>query len=157
MGGSYDFGTARGAWPAAMHAALSARDVRLLAHVPDGGNAPLIARCEADPAITVVPLTTEEEGVGVIAGAWLGGMRSALAIQSSGVGNCGNLFAMLRSCTMPALLIVSMRGEWGEFVPWQIPMGQAAPDMLRLFGFHPWRPEGSVRAIGPPPHGTGSC
>lgn len=141
MGGNYDFGTARGAWPTAMHAALAARDVRLLAHVPDGGNAPLIARCEADPAITVVPLTTEEEGVGVIAGAWLGGMRSALAIQSSGVGNCGNLFAMLRSCTMPALLIVSMRGEWGEFVPWQIPMGQAAPDMLRLFGFDLFRLE----------------
>ena len=137
----YDFGTASGAWPAAMHAALRARDVRLLAHVPDGGNAPLIARCEADPAITVVPLTTEEEGVGVIAGAWLGGMRSVLAIQSSGVGNCGNLFAMLRSCTMPALLIVSMRGEWGEFVPWQIPMGQAAPDMLRLFGFDLFRLE----------------
>lgn len=141
MGETYDFGTARGAWPAAMHAALKARDVRLLAHVPDGGNAPLIARCEADPAITVVPLTTEEEGVGIIAGAWLGGMRSVLAIQSSGVGNCGNLFAMLRSCTMPVLLIVSMRGEWGEFVPWQIPMGQATPDMLRLFGFDLFRLE----------------
>lgn len=142
----YDFGTARGTWPAAMHAALRARDIRLLAHVPDGGNAPLIARCEADPDITVVPLTTEEEGVGVISGAWLGGMRSVLAIQSSGVGNCGNLFAMLRSCTMPALLIVSMRGEWGEFVPWQIPMGQAAPDMLRLFGFDLFRLERAEEA-----------
>jgi sulfopyruvate decarboxylase alpha subunit len=139
MAETYDFGTARGAWPAAMHAALAARGVRLLAHVPDGGNAPLIALCETDPAIAVVPLTTEEEGVGVIAGAWLGGMRSVLAIQSSGVGNCGNLFAMLRSYTLPALLVVSMRGEWGEFVPWQIPMGQAAPDMLRLFGFDLFR------------------
>ncbi len=136
MTGTYDFGSTGGAaWPAAVHAALSARGVRLLAHVPDGGNAALIARCEADPAMAVVPLTTEEEGVGVIAGAWLGGMRSVLAIQSSGVGNCGNLFAMLRSCTFPALLVVSMRGEWGEFVPWQIPMGRAAPGMLELFDF----------------------
>jgi sulfopyruvate decarboxylase alpha subunit len=134
--GTYDFGSTGGAtWPAAMHAALSARRVRLLAHVPDGGNAALIAHSEADPAMAVVPLTTEEEGVGVITGAWLGGMRAALAVQSSGVGNCGNLFAMLRSCTFPALLIVSMRGERGEFVPWQIPMGQAAPRMLELFDF----------------------
>lgn len=146
MSAAYDFGTASGAWPAAMHGALRARAVKLLAHVPDGGNAPLIAHCEADSAITVVPLTTEEEGVGVIAGAWLGGMRSVLAIQSSGVGNCGNLFAMLRSCTMPALLIVSMRGEWGEFVPWQIPMGQAAPDMLRLFGFDLFRLDSAEEA-----------
>ncbi len=118
MTGTYDFGSTGGAtWPTAMHAALSARGARLLAHVPDGGNATLIAHCEADPAMAVVPLTTEEEGVGVIAGAWLGGMRSVLAIQSSGVGNCGNLFAMLRSCAFPALLVVSMRGEWGAFVP----------------------------------------
>ncbi len=108
--------------------------MRLLAHVPDGGNAALIAHCEADPAVAVVPLTTEEEGVGVVAGAWLGGMRSVLAIQSSGVGNCRNLFAMLRSCTFPAP-VVFMRGEWGEFVPWQIPMGRAAPRMLELFDF----------------------
>lgn len=128
-----------------MHAALSARGVRLLAHVPDGGNAPLIACCEADPSITV-PRTSEEEGVGIISGAWLGGMRAVLAIQSSGVGNCGNLFAMLRSCTLPSLVIVSMRVEWGEFVPWQIPMGQAAPDMLRLFGFDLFRLERAEEA-----------
>ncbi|GGJ04622.1 hypothetical protein [Neoroseomonas lacus] len=135
MAEDYDFGTARGAWPAAIHTALTARGVRLLAHVPDGGNAPLIARCEADPAITVVPLTTEEEGVGVISGAWLGGMRSVLAIQSSGVGNCGNLFAMLRSCTMPALLIVSMRGDGpadgGHHPGEQASAGNAAPDLPR--------------------------
>jgi len=147
MTATYDFGASSDAsWPAAMHVALSARGVTLLAHVPDGGNAGLIARCEADEAITVVPLTTEEEGVAVVAGAWLGGARSVLAIQSSGVGNCGNLFAMLRSCTFPALLIVSMRGEWGEFVPWQIPMGQATPKMLEMFDFDLFRLERAEEA-----------
>ena len=95
----------------------------------------MIERLDADDSIRTLSLTTEEEGVGVIAGAWLGGQRAVLLMQSSGVGNCVNLFSLIRSCTMPAVILVTMRGEWGEFVPWQIPMGQAARQCFELFDF----------------------
>ena len=55
-------------------------------------------------------------------------------MQSSGVGNTINALAMPNACRVPFVTIVSMRGEWGEFVPWQIPMGQATPQVLEAMG-----------------------
>ena len=72
-------------------------------------------------------------------GAWLGGDRAVMLMQSSGVGNCVNAFSMAQSCRMPLLLIVTMRGEWGEANPWQVPMGKATPDVLKLMGFTVYR------------------
>lgn len=84
--------------------------------------------------MTVVTLTSEEEGVALSCGAWLGGDRAALLLQSSGVGNCVNALSMVRACAFPLLAIVSMRGEYGEFMPWQVPMGQATPAVLSAMG-----------------------
>jgi len=81
-----------------------------------------------------VSLTTEEEGVAMLAGAWLGGQRGALLMQSSGVGNCVNMLSLTRACGFPLLTLVTMRGEWGEFNPWQVPMGQASEAVLKLCG-----------------------
>lgn len=81
-----------------------------------------------------VPLTTEEEGVALLAGAWLGGDRGVLLMQSSGVGNCLNMFSLPRVCEMPLLMLVTMRGESGEFNPWQVPMGQNTKDLLTTAG-----------------------
>jgi sulfopyruvate decarboxylase alpha subunit len=120
------------AWPAAIHAALRAAQVRQIAYVPDAGHARLIALCAADPAMRLVALTSEEEGVGLAAGAWLGGERAALLMQSSGVGNCINALALIETCRFPLLAIITMRGEFGEFNPWQVPMGRAAPHALAL-------------------------
>jgi sulfopyruvate decarboxylase alpha subunit len=80
--------------------------------------------CHQDNDIKPVVLTTEEEGVALLAGAWLGGDRGALLMQSSGVGNCINMLSLTHVCRMPLLLLVTMRGQWGEFNPWQVPMGQ---------------------------------
>jgi sulfopyruvate decarboxylase TPP-binding subunit len=80
-------------------------------------------------------LTTEEEGVGVLAGADLGGERGVLLMQSSGVGNCINSFTLLANCGFPFLTLITMRGEWAEFVPWQVPMGQTTKKLLELSGF----------------------
>jgi sulfopyruvate decarboxylase TPP-binding subunit len=80
--------------------------------------------CHQGNDIKPVVLTTEEEGVALLAGAWLGGDRGALLMQSSGVGNCINMLSLTRVCRMPLLLLVTMRGQWGEFNPWQVPMGQ---------------------------------
>jgi sulfopyruvate decarboxylase alpha subunit len=110
-------------WPDEIFAVLKRFDVRQVAYVPDGGHAVLIRRVHDDAAMRAIPLTTEEEGIGVIAGAWLGGQRGALLMQSSGVGNCVNMLSLLRICRFPFLTLVTMRGEWGEFNPWQVPMG----------------------------------
>jgi len=102
--------------------------------VPDGGLTELIKLCEADSAIDAVTLTTEEEGVALCAGSFLGGARSALLMQSSGVGNCINMLSLPAICNMPLLTIITMRGTWGEFNPWQVPMGQATPTVLEAMG-----------------------
>lgn len=108
--------------------------IRQVAYVPDAGHARLISLCEASNEMRAVPLTTEEEGVAMLAGAWLGGDRGVLLLQSSGVGNCINMFSMIQECRFPLLSIVTMRGEFGEFNPWQIPMGDSTPRALANAG-----------------------
>jgi sulfopyruvate decarboxylase alpha subunit len=108
--------------------------VRQIAYVPDAGHAHVIRRAQADPEIRDVVLTTEEEGVALTSGAWLGGQRAVLLMQSSGVGNCVNMFSLLQSCRFPFLTLVTMRGEYAEFNPWQCPMGQSAQAAMELMG-----------------------
>ena len=78
--------------------------------------------------------TTEEEGIALLAGAWLGGERGVLLMQSSGVGNCINMLALTHECRFPLLMLITMRGQSGESNPWQVPMGQATGSVLREMG-----------------------
>jgi sulfopyruvate decarboxylase alpha subunit len=119
-------------WPDEIFAALKAESIQQVAYVPDAGHARLIERCAAEASMETVSLTTEEEGVALLAGAWLGGARGVLLMQSSGVGNCINMFSLVRTCRFPLLMLVTMRGEAGEFNPWQVPMGGITPELLRL-------------------------
>ena len=128
-------------WPDAIHAHFKRVDIRQVGYVPDAGHSRLIMLCRDDPQIADVVLTTEEEGVGLIAGAALGGQRAALLMQSSGVGNCVNMFSLLRNCGFGCVVLVTMRGEFGEFNPWQVPMGAITEDVLRLCGFLTYRIE----------------
>ena len=121
-------------WPEQIFAKLREADVRQVTYVPDAGHARLIELCHADPAMMTTVLTTEQEGIGVLAGAWLGGERGVLLMQSSGVGNCINTLSLARVCAFPLLMLVTMRGEWGEINPWQVPMGQMTASNLRLAG-----------------------
>jgi len=109
--------------------------------VPDAGHSRLIELCRGDPAMRAVPLTSEEEGIGLAAGAWLGGQRPALLMQSSGVGNCINLLSLTKTCRFPLLMLVTMRGEWAEFNPWQVPMGRNTQAALELFDVLVYRAE----------------
>jgi sulfopyruvate decarboxylase TPP-binding subunit len=93
-----------------------------------------------------VPLTTEEEGVALLAGAWLGGERGVLLMQSSGVGNCVNMLSLTQACRLPLLMLITMRGEWGEFNPWQLHMGQRTARTLELCGAIVHRLDDSQRA-----------
>jgi sulfopyruvate decarboxylase alpha subunit len=108
--------------------------VRQAAYVPDMGLKRLIELCLTDEAITTVSLTTEEEGLGVLCGAWMGGERGVLMMQSSGVGNCINMFSLTRACKIPLLMIVTMRGQHEEFNLWQNSMGQSAQGHLETAG-----------------------
>jgi sulfopyruvate decarboxylase alpha subunit len=121
-------------WPLEIHRELTAANVRQASYVPDAGHARLIELLQADRAFETTLLTTEEEGVALAAGAWLGGQRSVLLMQSSGVGNCINMLSLVASCRFPLLALITMRGEWAEFNPWQIPMGGATPHALELMG-----------------------
>ncbi|MBK18170.1 MAG: phosphonopyruvate decarboxylase [Rhodospirillaceae bacterium] len=112
-------------WSQDVHALFKKLGIEQVAYVPDGGLAKLINRCQADASIRSVVLTTEEEGVAQMAGAWLGGQKGVLLTQSGGVGNCINMLSMMQECRIPLLALVSMRGEWGECFPWQVPMGQS--------------------------------
>ncbi len=126
-------------WHRDIFEVLREEDVSLVAHVPDAGHGPLIERCEAANDVDVVTLTTEQDGVGLLCGAWAGGRKGVLLMQSSGVGNCVNALALPVICRIPFLTIVSMRGEWGEFIPWQVPMGQGAPKVLEAMDAHLFR------------------
>jgi sulfopyruvate decarboxylase alpha subunit len=119
-------------WPDRLYDTFKRAGIRLVGYVPDAGHARLIDRCHADPDIRDVVLTTEEEGVALAAGAWLGGERAALLMQSSGVGNCINMLSLARTCKFPLLMLITMRGEWEEFNPWQEPMGSIVEPVLKL-------------------------
>lgn len=121
-------------WPRDIYDVFKQANIEQIAYVPDAGHTQLIKDCEADNAITTVSLTSEEEGVAMLSGAWLGGKRGALLMQSSGVGNCINMLSIVQECRFPLLMVVTMRGEWGEFNPWQLPMGQSTPAVLEHSG-----------------------
>ena len=121
-------------WRDAIFAVLKQAGIAQIAYVPDAGHARLIDLVRADPEILAIPLTTEEEGIAIAAGAWLGGERSALLMQSSGVGNCVNMLSLTKNCRFPLVMLVTMRGEWGEFNPWQVPMGSTTSGVLELSG-----------------------
>ena len=123
-------------WQTQVFAALKAARIAQLAYVPDAGHAQLIDAAHADPDMHTVVLTTEEEGIALAAGAWLGGQRAVLLMQSSGVGNCINMLTLPVNCRMPFLSLITMRGEWAEFNPWQVPMGAATPAVLAAAGVH---------------------
>jgi sulfopyruvate decarboxylase alpha subunit len=121
-------------WPDELYDLLRRNNVTQFAYVPDAGHRVLIDRSLADPDVYSVALTTEEEGVAMLAGADLGGARGVLLMQSSGTGNCINLLSLIKGGRFPFLTLISMRGEFGEGNPWQYPMGQAVEPVLAAMG-----------------------
>ena len=121
-------------WQNELYGLLRRHGVTQFAYVPDAGHRALIDRSLADPEAHAVALTTEEEGVALLAGAELGGARAALLMQSSGVGNCINRLSLVKGGRFPMLMLVSMRGDFGEGNPWQFPMGQAVEPVLEAMG-----------------------
>jgi sulfopyruvate decarboxylase TPP-binding subunit len=138
-------------WQDELYDLLRRNKITQFAYVPDAGHRILIDRSLADPGALSVPLTTEEEGVALLAGADLGGARGVLLMQSSGTGNCVNMLSLIKGGHFPFLTLVSMRGDFGEGNPWQYPMGQAVEPVLKAMGvirLRIERPEEVVPTVG---------
>src|SRR5271155_3792970 len=121
-------------WQDQLYDLVRRNNVTQFAYVPDAGHRILIDRSLADPGAQPVALTTEEEGVALLAGADLGGARGVLLMQSSGTGNCVNMLSLMKGGRFPMLMLISMRGDFGEGNPWQFPMGQAVEPVLSAMG-----------------------
>jgi sulfopyruvate decarboxylase TPP-binding subunit len=130
---------AGGRWQDQLYDLLRRHGVTQFAYVPDAGHRILIDRSLADPGALSVALTTEEEGVALLAGADLGGARGVLLMQSSGAGNCVNMLSLVKGGRFPLLTLISMRGDFGEGNPWQFAMGQAVEPVLQAMGVIVWR------------------
>jgi len=131
---SYEKASYEKDWHDDLYTLLRRHDVTQFAYVPDAGHQVLIDRSLADPQVHSVALTTEEEGVALLAGADLGGARGVLLMQSSGTGNCINMLSLIKGGHFPFLALISMRGDFGEGNPWQYPMGQAVEPVLAAMG-----------------------
>jgi sulfopyruvate decarboxylase alpha subunit len=136
-------------WPEEIFSILQRFEVRQVPYVPDAGHSELIERVLGSSSMRGIALTTEEEGVALLAGAWAGGQRGVLLMQSSGVGNCINMLSLVQIFRLPFLTLVTMRGEWGEFNPWQVPMGSNTQGILELAGIKVLRAAhpGEVREV----------
>jgi sulfopyruvate decarboxylase alpha subunit len=138
-------------WQDQVYDLLRRHNVTQIAYVPDLGHKIVIERALADPGVHAIALTTEEEGVAMLAGADLGGARGVLLMQSSGVGNCVNMLSLVSGARFPFLTLVSMRGDFGEGNPWQYPMGQATQKVLEAMGVIVLRadtPEEAIATVG---------
>src|SRR6516225_1498917 len=129
-----DVDSSAAAWPHELYSLLREHGITQFAYVPDAGHRVLIDRSLADNEAQSVALTTEEEGVALLAGADLGGARGVLLMQSSGVGNCVNMLSLIQAGRFPFLALISMRGDFGEGNPWQYPMGKACAPVLEAMG-----------------------
>ena len=104
------------AWYEIVLATLKRNDVRLVTYVPDRVLTPLIKAVHEDDFFTTFACTREEEAIGIVSGAWMGGLRGAVLMQTSGFGTLPNALASLVvPSQIPALLFVSQRGTLGEF------------------------------------------
>ena len=117
-------------WQNRLYKILKNSGIKLFSYVPDAGHKILIDNATKDNSVIAIPLTSEEEGVGIAAGSHLGGSKAVLLMQSSGVGNCINQLSLIKHGQFPFFTIITMRGEFGEGNPWQMPMGKSIVPVL---------------------------
>jgi sulfopyruvate decarboxylase alpha subunit len=104
------------AWHEVVLQSLKRNDIRLVPYVPDRVLTALISGLHADPFFTTFPTAREEEAVGIVSGAWMGGLRGAVLMQTSGFATLGNVLASLAvPYQIPLIMVVSERGTLGEF------------------------------------------
>ena len=135
---------------------LKRHEVRLVTYVPDNVLRPLIEAVHADPFFTAFATTREEEALGIVAGAWMGGLRGILLMQTSGFGTLANVIASLAvPFQIPVLMMVSERGTLGEFNIGQAMVAQDdAPGAGRAGGGAPHADPAGRGGVRPGPHAS---
>ena len=121
-------------WQNRLYKTLKNDGIKLFSYVPDARHKILIDNATKDNSVIAIPLTSEEEGIGIAAGSYLGGSKAVLLMQSSGVGNCINQLSLIKHGQFPFFTIITMRGELGEGNPWQFAMGEAVIPTLNSMG-----------------------
>ena len=130
-----DTQTRTAAWHEIVLATLKSNNVKLVVYVPDKVFTPLIKALHADPFFTTFAATREEEAIGIVTGAWMGGLRGAVLMQTSGFGTIPNALASLVvPSQIPALIFVSERGTLGEFNLGQAMVCKTMRPVLDLLG-----------------------
>lgn len=118
-------------WAQSIVECLKEAQVRFINYLPDAMGEQILRLARSDSAFELLPLAREEEGVGVVAGQWLGGARGVLVMPVSGLGNSINALASLAiPYKFPVPMIIAHRGDLGEFNPTQVTMGQTALEIL---------------------------
>jgi len=132
----------------AVYQALKESEINFIVSIPCVNLGKLLKMVECDPEITHIPVTREEEGFGIAAGAYMGGMKPAILMQNSGLGNSVNVLASLYQLyKLPILMIMSHRGTEGEFMSAQVPMGKATPQILDALELPYFKPENPEEAL----------
>ena len=125
--------------------------IDFIVSVPCVNLSKILNMVDDDPEITHIPVTREEEGIGICAGAYLGGKRPAILMQNSGLGNSINaLKSLMELYEFPLIMIMSHRGTEGESICGQVPMGESTPRILEAMNFpffKPGTPEGAYDDI----------
>jgi sulfopyruvate decarboxylase subunit alpha len=112
--------------------ALKASGIKLLSALPETWLVHLIRLADDDPDMVLVRLAKEEEGVGISAGAYLAGMKSAMLLQNHGfLASINGIVSCTQLYRIPLLMLISYRGEFGERDPWQCEGGGVTEDLLR--------------------------
>ena len=118
-------------WPKHVAGVLKRNEISLYTTVPDSIVGQVLDELTPDEDLNVITACREEEGLGILSGAYLAGKRGALLMQNSGLGGCINTLASLNvAAQIPVVMVISHRGDIGEFNPAQVPMGQAAERIL---------------------------
>ena len=135
----------------AVYNALKETGINFVVSLPCVNLSKIMIMVDSDQNIIHVPVTREEEGIGICAGAFMGGKNPGILMQNSGLGNCVNALASLfKLYKLPLMMIISHRGTEGEFMDAQIPMGIATPkllDALQIPYYNPKTPDEALKII----------
>ena len=131
----------------AIYYGLKDAEIDFIVSVPCVNLSKLLNMIDEDSEITHIPVTREEEGIGICAGAYLGGKKTAILMQNSGFGNSINaLKSLMELYEFPLLMIMSHRGTEGENIVGQVPMGESTPRILEAMDYEFFKPSTPDRA-----------
>ena len=122
-------------WPRKIVSLLKSNDICSISFIPDSVIGQILKEAEKDSFFQFTTLAREEEGIGIVTGEYLGGRKGVLLMQSAGLGNCVNALASLAiPYQIPFLMLISQRGELGEFNACHVVLGKALRRILEALG-----------------------